>query len=1238
MATGTIPPNAKGDARAAAPPAETAAYVERRIHETRRHVKGVDVAGGLMSLAVGGLAYLLVGAVIDQWLMPGGLGFWGRFLLMLGLLGAGGWYFYCHLLPPLLYRINPIFAAQVIERSRPTLKNSLINFLLLRGHRQEVPVVVYQALEQRAAIDLSQVHVETAVDRRPVIRLGYVLAGVFAVFCLYLTLSPKSTMASVARILWPWAGTQAPTRVAIDEVEPGNAARPQGESVTVMARVKGLRSDEPVTLIYSSADGQVVEQAIPMTWSEGDLRYTAKLPPGKAGLQQDYTYRLTAGDCTTPDYRLEVLVALSMAVDAVDYAYPPYTKLENRTLENLGDLRGIEGTEATIRASANVPIGQAEIDLGGDGRHRLKMRTSGETKAVGTLLLRSSADDPARAEFESYQLRFTDREGRKNRTPSRYSIEVLADQKPEIEVSTPQEKEVQVPLDGQLDIRVRAKDPDFALRKVVLRAKREGDTRELKLRPLLDLPAPKEPWTGEFEGALVFKPSEQKEVKLAKGDRIAYWAEAEDNREVKNDLTQWTPAPNRTATEKRYIVIAAPQPQEQPKPNDGSKQPTPAARNKNDAGQSKPGEPGQGGDTSKTDENPAEGNSGENPPSKPGENPPPKPGDGSESKPGEPTEPGTGQDDPQNGGAGEMNPGEGKPGENKPGEGTPGENTNGNDSNNGQPGESNNGQSGDNQAGEKPPGEKGAAKPDKKSLENRREPVSFDDDGKAIEEMLNDQKQQAKKGEKPQGKQPGDQGQGKQPADQPQGKQPGDQPQGKQPGEQPQGKQPGDQAQGKQPGDQPQGKQPGDQPQGKQPGDQPQGTQPGDQPQGKQPGDQPQGKQPGDQPQGKQPGEQPQGQKPDGGEGAKKPGSGEAEQKPDAGEPKSNQGTGKPDEKPGGEPKTEQSKPGSGTKSGDDNKGGPENEADNQPKTKQKPGESGQDRSPDKSDTGQSPTTSPKQSDSKGDTEGDRSGGGKEGGGQRNPNEGTGAAGTHSDAESGGSKSKEKGGGEVGKRPGEEVESENATGSKQTVRREGESDKGTPEPGDKPGGKETTKDAPGGKEEPAKPDTGAASKESADRRGTTGHGPPTAGGAPPETEMPNMPFAANEPGGEDPNLAFARKQTNLALEHLKDQLAKEKPELLDRLGWTPDEARRFVEKWERLQRAAAVPDSRGKSAKRELDDALKSLGLRRPGTEIKGGAGRDNKRGLYEAGRAAPPPEWAETVRDYQRGVAEGGK
>ena len=101
-------------------------------------MKSVDIAGGLLTLAIGTLAYLLAAAVLDHWLIPGGMGFWGRLGMLLVLLATGGVYFALAVLPPLLHRINPIFAAQTIEQSRPTLKNSLINFLLLRNHRREV--------------------------------------------------------------------------------------------------------------------------------------------------------------------------------------------------------------------------------------------------------------------------------------------------------------------------------------------------------------------------------------------------------------------------------------------------------------------------------------------------------------------------------------------------------------------------------------------------------------------------------------------------------------------------------------------------------------------------------------------------------------------------------------------------------------------------------------------------------------------------------------------------------------------------------------------------------------------------------------------------------------------------------------------------------------------------------------------------------------------------------------------
>ena len=138
------------------PPSPFEKLIDQRLRQTRRQVTGVDIAAGLLTLAVGALVYLFAGIIADQWLLSGGFGFWGRFLLWAVLILAGGTYFVIKLWPAIAYRINPIFAAETIEKSKPTLKNSLINFLLLRGHEREVVPVVYRAMEQRAAADLSK--------------------------------------------------------------------------------------------------------------------------------------------------------------------------------------------------------------------------------------------------------------------------------------------------------------------------------------------------------------------------------------------------------------------------------------------------------------------------------------------------------------------------------------------------------------------------------------------------------------------------------------------------------------------------------------------------------------------------------------------------------------------------------------------------------------------------------------------------------------------------------------------------------------------------------------------------------------------------------------------------------------------------------------------------------------------------------------------------------------------------
>lgn len=491
------------------------------------------------------MAYLLVAALIDHWVVPGGLGPTGRLFLFLVLAAGMGAYFVWRVLPLLIRRINPLFAAYTIEQSRPSLKNSLINLLFLRGERAQIErdilsQRIYQGLERTAAADLSHVTADTAVDHSQVIRKGYSLAVVMAIAAIYLALSPKNPLVSFGRVMFPWSGIRAPTRVTIDRVEPGDSVVYQGDYVTLSAEVRGLDDDESVFLYYTTADGQSVNQAVPMTLSEGEYRHRCQLPPGPLGMQQDTVYHLKAGDCTTQEFRLRVEPALSIRVDAVDYHYPEYTGLSDRTVQRQGDVRAIEGTQVTVHATASHPIQQAIIEMDCRRQFGLHMTSSG-TAATGQFTLAMSRESPGRPEHGSYQVRFRDAEGREDRRPTRHRIEVIPDLPPDLRLIEPPPDGAQFPVDGVLPLRVRAEDPDFALRTVVLRLEVDGKT--LLIPPLLNEPRPSKPHQGPFEGAYRFQPGK---LGLKAKDTVKYFAEATDNKE---------PVANSTKTQPRTLVL-----------------------------------------------------------------------------------------------------------------------------------------------------------------------------------------------------------------------------------------------------------------------------------------------------------------------------------------------------------------------------------------------------------------------------------------------------------------------------------------------------------------------------------------------------------------------------------------------------------------------------------------------------------------------------------------------------------
>ena len=1197
MASQTAPP-----AHPPAAPSQSATYealIDQRLRSTCRQVKGVDLASGIMTLAVVLLGYLFVAAIVDHWVFSGGLGFLGRLVLFLGLVSLTVILLTRGLLRPLMYRINPIFAAQTVEQARPSLKNGLVNLLFLRAERARVPADslsrrIYQCLQQNTATEISEISAETVVDRSHLIRLGYALAGILAVAALYLVLSPKNPLTSFGRIALPWAEIAPPTRVTIEDVRPKDVEQYRGQTLAVSAKLDGLGPDEEVLLYYTTTDGRSVDQAVPMRLPEGKHRHECQLPPGKLGLQQDLRYYLAAGDCRTPDYSVEVLVVPTILVDSVRFEYPAYTGMEPREQRG-GDIRDLEGALVTIRATANDQIAKAAIEIDWDPRKPVRMTASG-SQATGRFTLAVAPDDPNQTEYRSsYQLRFEEAasgENRENPEPIRHRIEVIADRVPEVRFIDPPPDESQLPVNATLTLTVLAEDPDFALRRVVLRAQCEG--KSLLIGPLVDLPKPQPGREGPVETAYSFQPLE---LGLEPNDRVTYWAEADDNKE---------PVHNRSQTVRRMITItdddgtpstkkdpkADGARSEQPQADDSPRPPQPPDNSSEDpsqdpsqdASQSDPANQNQAGmeNGGKEQDNPTPEQESDN--SQPEENAsggPQEDGQKEQSTGGsDQSDMESGQEPGQEGGQ-SQSVGTGQEAQ-PPGEGASDDQSAGSQSG-GSPSE--NGSQGPKAPGSTASGESG----NKNQPKGRQEPIDgnaspgdvFDAVRKQRDKDLAENSSD-RKSDSP-GQPDSSTGEG----------QPGDRKNpsgGEKPRQEESESQPGRPASPKdvESAGQPSGK--GDE--ASQAGQEQSDTQASPKAgRSDNPGDKREGDQTGT-------------------EG----GSRDPKKDDPANEPT---GDGRGGSTPDGQSDPGEKRPGDlrhGAEGMEDPSGAAEQD-------------------PEKSDS----TGGPEEDG------GDRAGGGGEGRGQDSDQPGLGNPGSNSAADKGGDPSDQQGKGITDPSAGGRTESDQSTGQSKPK------DDGDSGRSGEAGGGQSSKTPPDGQGQPGRPSeqqrspSDDASQSDQAKSDASGNSPgdsakPSGGGGMSSDGQGVDPATESQgPDGSAPVEEYAKEAVDLSLEYLEDQLARQEPkqELLDRLGWTREDLANFVRQWKKMRDAAGQSGTGGEVAQKKYEEAVKSLGLRPSGTELQHGRGRTDSLRKTDSRRFDPPAKWTERSRAYTRSIGK---
>jgi hypothetical protein len=138
---------------------------------------------------------------------------------------------------------------------------------------------------------------------------------------------------------------------------------------------------------------------------------------------------------------------------------------------------------------------------------------------------------------------------------------------------------------------------------------------------------------------------------------------------------------------------------------------------------------------------------------------------------------------------------------------------------------------------------------------------------------------------------------------------------------------------------------------------------------------------------------------------------------------------------------------------------------------------------------------------------------------------------------------------------------------------------------------------------------------------------------PNETGPDRLQQSGEVPDGDAANLDYARRATDLVLEQLQDDQQEPDDELLKKLGWTQEELQAFLRRWETMKKAAREG---GRQEQAELDDALRSLGLRPSGqSRRRGSSQNDQQRGMRDAGsRSRPPVEFLDKFNAYKKGAA----
>jgi hypothetical protein len=513
-------------------------FIETQLARARWRIRGLDLAAaglGFISLT---LIYGLAMALCDRWLDLSAL---ARQLLFAIFVLGGSIYLALLVVRPLFQRVNPCYAARRLEDTLPGAKNSVVNWVDL--HDDPLAPALRSALSRQAARDLTRADLEQAISARRTSWLCALAGGLFVGLLALYVLGPPQFVSLMKRAFAPFIEAAIASRTQITLVQPegGDVTVPIGRAVAFSVWIDGRVPDparaDALRLLYRYNPGDPFEER-PLEAGESHREWGTTLLATE--IRTGLWYKVAGGDAETPEFRIQVRSTPLLTGFDVKYHYRPYLRWQDRASHD-PNLQELRGTEVTLLAHTNRTVRQGQLTF-----------ASGQSLS-GDI----PANDPQALRFRlildndsTYQIWFTSTEGERDSDPMPYTIRVLHDRAPQVELKKPGE-DVPLPANGILRLEGSASD-DFGLvgLKLHLQAGKEHKEKPYRGGKALHV------GDGGYPQMLEYKDFvELKDWKLAKDSVLEYWLEATDNCDY--------PGPNVSTTPHFKVQIKDPDRNEQ---------------------------------------------------------------------------------------------------------------------------------------------------------------------------------------------------------------------------------------------------------------------------------------------------------------------------------------------------------------------------------------------------------------------------------------------------------------------------------------------------------------------------------------------------------------------------------------------------------------------------------------------------------------------------------------------------